>query len=222
MYSIDLSRITLEEFEEAMRRTQLLPSQRIILNNLSGNMQILKDKGCSSLQDLQNLLKRKNDYIAIAEDTGISQDYLVILNRMVNSYVVKVLPLEKLEIFTNEELNLIAGEKIGNTKQYYEAFTDVRQRESFSAKSNISLEKLRYALHIIDLVRINGVGIEYAKILYDIGVKSVSDYNNTPSAEILELVKAYNKRKEYTKATLGISDVDYCRRFCEKLDCDII
>jgi len=39
---------------------------------------------------------------------------------------------------------------------------------------------------------------------------------------ILKSFKELNLNKDYTRATLGISDIDYCLRFCDKLDCDII
>ena len=222
MYSIDLAKITLDEFEKILCAVQLLPSQKLILDNLHGNMQKLKAKGVAHLQELQSLLKKKNDYPQIAGETGIDEEYLVILNRMVNSYVVKALPLEKLGIFSKEELDVLSRETIVNTKQYYEVFTAAGQMEKLSVGLNIPGRKLNYALHIVDLLRINGVGIEYAKILYDVGIKSVADYNKTSSETILESVKAANKNNAYTKATLGISDVDYCRRFCRKLDCDIM
>jgi len=69
-------------------------------------------------------------------------------------------------------------------------------------------------------LRINGVGVEYAKALHAVGIKSVDDYNRMPSETILNSIREYNKEKIHSKATLGISDIDYCRRFCEKLDCD--
>lgn len=48
-----------------------------------------------------------------------------------------------------------------------------------------------------------------------------TDYNKTPSETILKSFRELNSKWKFTKATLGISDIDYCRRFCEKLDCDI-
>jgi hypothetical protein len=65
------------------------------------------------------------------------------------------------------------------------------------------------------------VGVEYSKILYEMGIQSVLHYNKTPSETILASFNELNKKKEYSKATLGISDIDYCRRFCKKLDCNI-
>ncbi len=221
MYSVDLTTFSLEEFEEMLLAAQLLPSQRIILEDLSLNMQKLKNKGLKNLQNVHDLLSKKDDYPSISRETGISEAYLVILNRMVNSYIVKPLPLDKLMIFAKEELCRLAEEGIKNTKHYYGSLLSAPQRENVSGKVNIPLVRLEYALHIIDLLRINGVGIEYAKTLYEMRIQSVQDYNRTPSEKILASFNELNRNKVYSKATLGISDIDYCRRFCKKLDCDI-
>jgi len=220
MYSINLVKISIDEFERAMLTSQLLPSERSILNNLPLNLQKLKNNGLTNLLDLQNLLKKKKDYDSIAKDLCIDKEYLKILNRMVNSYVVKTVKLEKLEIFTCEELILLGSENIKNTECFYETFKNSEQINDVSNRLCIPVDKLKYALHIIDLLRINGVGVGYAKALYAVGIKSVYDYNKTPSETILNSIREYNKENIHSKATLGISDIDYCRRFCEKLDCD--
>jgi len=222
MYLSNLAKITLDEFETTLINAQLLPSQKSILNNLSQNIQKLKDKGIADLQQLQLFLKNKKNYASIAKDMDIDEDYIVRLNRMVNSYVVKVLPLKKLDIFSNDELGKLASEGIKDTKQYYEILTGDGQKDKAASETSIPAEKLDYVLRIVDLLRINGVGVDYAKILFQMGIKSVSDYKRTPSDVILKTFKELNLNKDYTRATLGISDIDYCRRFCDKLDCDII
>ena len=221
MYSINLVKTTIDEFEKTLLTMHILPSQRVILKELSTNMQKLKNKGFSNLQELQNLLKKKKDYDSIANDIDINKEFLIILNRMINSYVVKVLPLQKLNIFTCEELMVLTKEKITNTENFYETLKSIEQRLFLTNRLSIPTDKLEYALQIVDLLRINGVGVEYAKALYYIGIKTIDEYNKTPSEVILNDINEYNKNYIHSKATLGISDIDYCRRFCEKLDCDI-
>lgn len=216
MYSIDLSKITLDEFKRIMLSSQLLPSQRLILSDIEENIEKLKDKDIFNIQELHNLLKKRNDYPAISESMHIDKDYLVILNRMVNSFIVKELPLPKIKVFTEDELQALANEGIKNTKHYYETYINPENKK----KSNISPEKLEYALRIIDLLRMNGVGVDFAKTLYDMGIKSTSDYNKTTSDKILKSFKEFNKNSSLTRATLGITDIDYGRRFSEMLDND--
>jgi len=221
MYSTDLSRISIDEWEQILNNARLLPSQRSILDNLSQNMQILRDLGIEDLDALQKFLKKKANYPAIARDTGIGEDYLVILNRMVNSYIVKKKSLSDIGIFTDKQLCALEEIQIKNTGQYYDALILAQNIEKLASRTLIPSDTLDYALHIVDLLRINGVGVEYAKMLYTIGVRSVADYNNTPSEAILRGINELNKGGRYSNATLGVSDVDYCRRFTEKLDCEI-
>jgi len=215
MYSTDLTKIKLYDFLETLKTVQLLPSHRILLTDIDLNFKKLKDFGINNLAEIQKLLKNKNEHSTISKKLDIKTEYLIILNRMVNSYVVKSISLDKIGIFNVEELTILKNRKLISTQNYYEHFV---KKQSIN---EISKDKLIYALQIIDLLRINGVGIEYAKILYEIGIKSVADYKNTNSQTILQKFKEFNDIKKLTKSNLGINDIDYCRRFCEKLDCEI-
>ena len=222
MYSVDLSKISLDEFKSILLSFYLLPSQRMILVNLEENIETLKGSGLSNLADLRALLGKKKGYPILSETLRIDEADLVLLNRMVNSFVVKELPLARIEIFLNEELRALALLGMTNTRQYYETFTDPGQKEKALSKGNLPPDKVDYALHIIDLLRINGIGVDYAKTLYRLGITCVRDYNNTPSQVILHAVQELNKREKLSKATLGITDVDYCRRFSQRLDHDLL
>lgn len=221
MYSINLEKISLDEFKKILTTVQLLPSQKRILNNIEENFKRLEEKGFTNLNQIHHYLKNKKDYPTIEQDTGIDEVYLKILNRMVNSYIVKILPLTKLDVFSDAELSFLSKKRITNTQHYYEYFLKAILEDDFSENIGLESDKAEYAFRIIDLLRINGVGVDYAKILHKMGIKSVSDYKKTPSTEILKRYKALNDTNNYSKATLGVSDIEYCRRFCNQLDSDI-
>ena len=218
MYSIDLKQISLDEFESILVTSTLLPFQKPVLVNLNENIKILKTYGIKDLKELKEQLKNKKKLLLVAQKTGIDEEYIKKLNMMVNSFIVKPIYLNKLDIFSAKELNFLENSGIKNTKQYYETFIEEQQRAKTSSQSSISNKKLEYALSIIDLLRINGVGVQYAKMLNEIGIKCVRDYNNTSSQIILDQINKLNTEKKISKATLGISDIDYCRRFSERLD----
>jgi len=94
-------------------------------------------------------------------------------------------------------------------------------RQELSERLSLPLKQILLALSLCDLVRINGVGPAYARILIEMGIQSSSDYLCKPSADILERFQRVNEAKHFTKARLGIKDVEYCKRFCRKLDVDI-
>jgi len=221
MYSIDLDRFTIEEFHEILLSIDLLPGRRILLDNRVRIFNELKIREISSLGDLQKFLKKKADYHLLSKELSVEKEYLIVLNREINSYVSKPLPLEKLDTFSNQEIAALALNGIRNTKELYESCSKREKRKKVASNLKLSESKIILALQLIDLLRVNGIGPVYAKILNEIGIKSKDEYLLLGSEEIVNMVHEVNKQKEFTKVRLGIKDVEYCKRFCKKLDSDI-
>jgi predicted flap endonuclease-1-like 5' DNA nuclease len=221
MYSIELSKISLDEFEEILTSVDLLPGRRILLNELDGILERLKQNGISDLESLRKLLQNKKQYPGLAETLSVSMDILLVLNREINGYVSKPKSLSELELFSSAELEKLQNAGIRSTKDLYEQCSPKIARQELSARLSLPAEQMRAALELSDLLRINGVGPVFARFLRELGIKSVSDYESQDSAEILENYQKVNEEKQTTKARLGLKDVAYCKRFCKKLDRDI-
>lgn len=221
MYSIDLTKFTLKEFGEVLLSIELLPGRRILLDNLDQTLSKLIDINIVTLSDLQRILKKKGDYASLSKKIFVSEEYLVVLNREINSYESKPLTLDKIEVLTGEEIQSLIDIGIKTTKDLYEKCSKGADRKTILTKTKIDEKKLLTALEITDLLRVNGIGPVYALILNEIGIKSITDYLNMKSEEILSKYQNINERKSYSKAKLGIKDIEYCKRFCKKLDKDI-
>jgi len=221
MYSIELNKISLDEFEQILTSVDLLPGRRILLNHLAEVIERLKQKGVFHLEALRKLLQNKRQYPELAETLSVSMDYLVVLNREINGYMSKPNPLSELDVFSDTELEKLQKAGIKSTKDFYEQCLSKTARQELSARLSLPAEQIILALELSDLLRMNGVGPVYARILREMGIKSVSDYECQDSAEILEKYQKVNEEKQYIKVKLGIKDVEYCKRFCRKLDRDI-
>ncbi|MCX6138637.1 MAG: DUF4332 domain-containing protein [Ignavibacteriales bacterium] len=221
MYSIDMKNFSIDEFSKILHSIDLLPGRKIHLNNLSQIISHLKKQGIQSLLDLQNLLKNKNEYKLLAKQLSVDEEYLAILNREVNSYESKPMNLEKINILTVKELKSLKDLGIRSTKELFEKCVNPRSRKKIIQVSNVNEEKILNALQIADLLRINGVGVVYAQILIEMGIKSINDYSKMKSEDILRKYQKVNHVKSLSKANLGIKDIEYCKRFCKKLDKEI-
>jgi hypothetical protein len=122
-----------------------------------------------------------------------------------------------LEVFSAEELERLAGAGIKTTQALYEQALTPVHRQSIAARLSISSDKILHALQLSDLLRVNGVGPAYATILWQIGIRNAADYLNISSTQIL----ARYRQSGLARAKLGLKDVEYCKRFCQKLDSDI-
>ncbi|HML22596.1 MAG TPA: DUF4332 domain-containing protein [Aggregatilinea sp.] len=221
MYAIDLAQISLDEFETIIATADLLPGRRILADDLSGVMARMKRKGINDLGALQKLLRNKRDYPALAAELSVSVDYLTVLNREINSYVSKPVPLASLDLFSEAELARFDREGLKSSKDLYERGLTRAAREELAASLHLEQAKIEAAVELADLLRINGVGPVYAKILREMGINSAAAYAETASEIILERYCAINTEKGYSKARLSLKDVEYCKRFCRKLDVDI-
>lgn len=219
MYSIDLAQISLDEFEELLRTTDLTPGRRILLNDLGGVMRRLKQAGIADMAGLQKLLKNKKQYPALAAQFQVDADYLTVLNREVNSYAAKSVPLNKWDVFSASELAQLAAAGIQSSQDLYEACLTPSNRQALAECLHLPPSKLRAALELSDLVRINGVGPVYAQILREIGIHRTGDYQATASEELLARYLNLAAEKGYPK--ISLKDVEYCKRFCRKLASEI-
>jgi hypothetical protein len=213
-YSIALEQISLDEFAALLTTIDLLPGRRILLNDLPAVIERLKEEGVRHLAALQKTLKNKARYPDLARTWSVSVDYITVLNREINSYVSKPVPLSALDVFSNDEIERLAQEGLKTTKDLYGQCLMKPARRALSTRLSLPEERIASALELADLLRITGVGPVYAKILREIGIRSVLDYRDMPSQDILE---RYQRANPGTWARLSIKDVEYCKRFCEKL-----
>ena len=95
------------------------------------------------------------------------------------------------------------------------------ERKELSEQLSIPREQIVAALELSDLLRITGVGPVYAKILKEMGINNAMEFLEIDSQDAVEQYKKINEEKNYSKVNLSIKDVEYVKRFCEKLDADI-
>jgi hypothetical protein len=221
LYSIDLEQFSLDEFSYILTTMDLLPGRRILLNNLPDLVERVKHGGINHLAALQKVLKNKKQYPDLASAWSVSVDYLTVLNREINGYLSKPYPLSDLFTFSEVEIESLERNGLKTTKDLYDRCAKKTPRRDLAERLNLPEEKLMAALELTDLLRINGVGPTFARILRTIGIRNGSDYLNTASQDLLARFLKANEDQGYTQARLGIKDIEYCKRFCKKLTNDI-
>lgn len=221
MYSIDLSKISLDDFKNIILSIDLLPGRRVLLENLPRVIEHLQGQEILDLEALRKRLQSKKNYHNLAETICVSVEYLTVLNREINSYVSKPISLAELGVFSDDELERLGQAGIKSTKDFYEQSLTPLARSQMEIRLLIPAQRILQSLWLADLLRINGVGPVYAKILVEIGIHSVEDYLRQDSGEILENYRNFGAGSQTTRASLGLKDVEYCKRFCRLLTTDI-
>ncbi len=216
-FSVDLSKFSIDDFKNFIRKTNLLPGRMILKNNLDNNIEQIKKAGINNLKQLISSISNKTKLKEFKRQTGMDDDYIKILKREINSYKSKPINLDKYQDIDPDLINKLKSAGIKTSKDLFNISKDKNDINNLVEKNSIDKKSLNKLICLADLTRITGIGPVFALILYDIGIKSVMDFYNTSAEKILENYDKIIENGSYTNVKLGLNDIDYCKRFVERL-----
>jgi hypothetical protein len=212
-YSLDLSKISIESYKEILKNQYLLPSRKILQQNIDFSFDAIYSCHIKNLAELKNALSTTQKLNVFSEKSGLSKEYLTILRREIVSIEPKEVLIKEFPEVDEETINSLATTGIKSSKDYYEFYNSLNGKKEITQKISISEGKAQELFSLCDLVRINGVGAIAAKSFFDAGYKSVNDVAKTKAEEMLERVSKVNNIKQYYKAKLGTKDMQFCIDF---------
>lgn len=199
-YNPDLRKISVKEYRKILQNQNLLPSRRLLLDDIAGRFARLEALGIGTVAELLGALSSPAKIAVLAERSGVPADYLMVLKREAGTLNQKPV---KLADFPDTDAALIAAlnaKGVKNSKDYW---------ESPDAGGEL------YAL--CDLVRINGVGPYAAKMFCEAGYRSVPEIAGADAETMLRHVTAVNEVKRYYQGKLGKKDMQFCIDFANLL-----
>jgi hypothetical protein len=216
-YYMPLAKVKIEEYEKIIESQDLLPGRKILKQDIADKFIRIRSTGIDNLEELIEALKNKNKMEKFAIETGLTYDYLTILKREINSYQPKPVYLKKFPGFNNEYIEQLSIHKIKNSKQLFLTIKNKADLWKLSEQTSIPYSDLLELFKLSDLVRINGVGPVFARMMYEIGVDGTFKMANSSSKILYNKLTKLNMEKNYTKAKFTIKDIDYCIDFAKKL-----
>ena len=213
-YHIDTSKYSLQEMKEDLLSRDLIPSRLPLKEGLTSNFQILEGEGIQTLGDLISALKNKKKIGEFSSASGISEKYLTLLRREANSYLPNPVPLDKFSGFEEKDINKLAAAGVKNSRHLFEIVKDNLDSGSLPAKFGVSSEILIELAGLSDLVRAYGVGPAFARILYDIGIHSISEFRSYSPQQVID----FYEKKTGKKADFSTSDIKFSLDLVQVLD----
>ena len=218
MYSIDLSEISIEDFAKTIVTVELLPSRKVLADHIERIVPALRQLGVDDLAVLKKRLADKQSFPDLGAQLGVDVDWLTLLNREVNSYVSRPVPLAKLDYLSEPELPGLRARGIKTTKDLYEQAAARADRSDLAIDAAMSAERLDHVLRLANLVRVNGVGPAFAVFLVDAGVEGPSDFLHR---DVSVMADDYNRNIEDGAPKLRVEDLEFVQRYCRSLPEDI-
>jgi len=213
-YQIDLEKYSLQRFKKSLQTRDMIPSRLGLKDELNVRFQILEDRGITNLKELIDVLKTKKKVEQFSQETGLSIEYLTLLNREAKSYLSKPIRLDKFPDIQTRYLERLDEVGIRNSRQLFVEAQNKNRRERLSKETDIPLEVLNELIGLSDLSRIYGVGPVFARMMYGVGIKSVKKFIEYTADDFIRIYEEQTQKK----ADFGVCEIEFSLELAKELD----
>ena len=207
-YTIDLEKISLKKYGEILQSQDLLPSRRILLDELEAKLCRIADAGVNNLLELKQNLSSPSKLSSFSVRTNIPEDYLVILKRELGSLEQKPVPIASFPGISELIVIKLKEQNIHTSRDLYHLIITKKDQEAVEIKG-VHKNELDEIYCLCKLVRINGVGAVAARALYESGYRDIPDIAHTDTQLLLTKISEANSIGHYYNAKLGLKDMKF-------------
>ncbi|WP_074410177.1 DUF4332 domain-containing protein [Aquimarina megaterium] len=219
-YDIDLYKISIDGYKKILQTTHLIPNWKVLKENID-YLNTIKKHGICNLKELQQRLKKKDHLLDFSRQSGLSEQYLNVLRRMINGYLRKP---NRIKDFPETSADVVLKlEKIGikHTRHLFDKIVTLDGRALFSKQVNISDEEILRLTKLTDLSRIRWVNHTFAYVLYEAGFDTVKKVANANPNQLYKKITALNAERKFYPAHIGLNDMKMLVECAEMLPPDI-
>jgi len=209
-YFIDIEQFSLTQYKNILEKSELLPGRRILYEKTNERFDLLARHGIANLLMLVQALKTPDRIKQLAKDTGIPDDYLVILKREVNRLLPKPVSIADFPGVDQSIISKLNKKSIKNTLQLFEQCDTKKKRTALARDIDIPVSALEELTKLSDLSRIWGVGPIFCRIFYETGTDTIMKVANIDAKQLYDQLIDINETKKYTKAKFTVKDVALC------------
>lgn len=198
-YYIDLKSISLSDYEKDLENAELIPSRRIIQEDLKNRFSTLKKHGINNLNDILVILKNPDKIKNFSKKTSLPEEYLTILKREIASSLPKPINLTDFPGISKTSIKNLEKLNIKNTKQIFDYVKTEADRKKFCKKSDISYKEILELTKLTDVSRIKWVGANFARLLVDSNVDTLVKVSKADYKELEFVFNDWYQKKENNK-----------------------
>jgi hypothetical protein len=213
-YHIDSEKYSLQQFKESLRSREMIPSRVSLKDNLEERFRILENSGIRNHKELMDKLKTKPRIEQFSKETGLAIDYLTLLNREAKSYLPNPIRLDKFPGVDRKAVEKLEAVGIKNSRHLFNAAKDRTEREQLSGRTEIPIEILDELVGLSDLSRAYGVGPVFARMIYDVGIKSIQELIAYTAEDLIRIYE----QKTQKKTDFGVNEIQFSLELARELE----
>jgi len=206
-YCIDAKKICLDELRERIMATDLVPSRAGLLDDIEEKFRLIKLQGIQTFAELRQALKSTTSQEALAKSTNLDSQYLVLLRREIESYIIKPVLLKDFTELSTDALSRLDELHIRNTAVLYEYTCDHAKLLTLAEQSGIDPAILVTLARLVNLTRVQWVNLTVARMLLACGIENPNSLAAVDSQHLYESFDQINAQAQYFKGKIGLRDV---------------
>ena len=108
----------------------------------------------------------------------------------------------------------LGGAGIKNTRQILNEAGDKNERIQLAQTTGIPIEALDEIVCLADLSRAYGVGPAYARMIYDMGIKTIQEFVGKTAEDFISIYEQQTQKK----ADFGTNEIQFSIELAKELD----
>ncbi len=208
IYGHQISKIGLEDFAGILKRIYLIPSMRILLDDLDGKIERLIENNIMTVETLYLRTKTKKKAECLGAETGIDITYITVLRRMVSSYIPKPRKLGDYPDLDVKLINKFASEGINNSIHLFDYFSD-KTDEQVANKFHMDQTRVGILRSLMTIGQLRYISPVFATILVRSGYDSIEKIANADVAVLHQAILTTMKREQLYKGNVAATDARF-------------
>ena len=213
-YHINIEKYNIQKFKNNLKSRDMIPSRVSLKDKLDKRFKILELNSITNLKQLIDVLNTKSKIELFSEETGLTTEYLTLLKREAKSYLPNPVRLDKFLGIPPKYVDRLEAEEIKNSRHLFYKAKDKNEREQLSQRTEIPIEVLNELVSLSDLARAYGVGPVFARMIYDVGIKSIKEFVEYTAEDF---IKIYEEKMQ-KKADFGVNEIQFSLELAKELD----
>lgn len=177
--------------------SDLVPSRMKLLDDIDEKFNMLESCGYNTPEKLRKALKSKKQIDLLQQKIGISEDYLKLLKREIESYFPKKIKITEFIYADKTVIDQCVHEDINDSLTFYELYKD----------KTIEDNALKKLYDQVRLTRIQWVSPMAAEMFISAGYTNPESIKNANAEKFCSDVMEINKDKKFFNGNIGLRDM---------------
>ncbi len=216
-YHVDLQSFSLDKFRRSLENGEVLPSRKILKEDIPARFAALQAMGIRNLKDLVEALSSKKKMEQFASQSALPLEYLEILKRQTRIFTPEPILLQDFPGVERVHVERLAALGIKNSRQLYEQAQTAQERADLAQRADVPPQSLLELVKLCDLARAGWVGPILARLFYAAGVDSIENLLTCSAEELYDRLIAINAERKLTKGAFTVKDVAACIEIAQEL-----